>query len=482
MSFRLVLISVLPLLLLGGLVGWGGGPEIAVMGFHQVVIVAASLLTVGLGLLTLQAFFRRGRVADLGLGTGLAGFGAVYIWHGVFTGAVPPIRWLVYGPLSRIFFALCLLAVASNHRIGTLRRSAWALGSIVLVGFLGWASWRVAGAIGDWALRAGLSGVNSLRISLELTALAGSAVALLLVARRVEVGRVRSLVMLGVWFIVVQSLFFLVAGVWNVTWWVAHGFGALGTATLAVSVLVLSRSTHELVQKERHAEDDAARQAFLNNAAHALRTPLTSLVLNLKILQGSKLDAKNQHVVASAMRSVTRLRNLSDELMLAAVSGAGAQGLLMDRQEVDLADVAKAVLESFAEQASSAGVSLRVDAVPCRADVDAERISDLLFMLVENAVRFTTEGEVALSVVPRRRAVEIVVQDTGIGMTEEQLEQVFRPFGRPHEMAMMRTEGNGLSLIVARGIAEAHGGVLEAFSGGLGKGSRFRVRLPIRAT
>ncbi len=478
-STRLGLVAVLPLLLLGLLVGTTFGDYATpLVGFHRIVIIAASLVSIGLGFLTLQVFLDRGRVADLSLALGLATFGAVYIWHGVYTGHTPHFRWLVYGPLSRIAFAGFLLALASRKQVPNLKRSGWALLSMVIVGAFGFVSWSFGPTIASWAADAGASNINSMRLTLEIIALTGSSVALFMVYKFLATGSSRSLAMLGIWFVMLQSIYFLFAKPWDATWWIAHAFGASGSATLALSVLVLTRTSKITLMKERHEHDEAMRQTFLNNAAHALRTPLTSLVLNLRVLQNAQLDDRHKGVLDSAQRSAARLRHLSDELLLAAAAGKGTSRLDLNRRVTDLQKIAKTVLASFEEVASLKGITLNLESVPCKAWVDAERVSDLLSMLVENAIQYTPAGSVTVSIQPRRKGVDLTVQDTGIGMTPEHMDQVFRPFSRPHERAMMRTEGNGLSLVVARGIAEAHDGVLEASSAGPGKGSRFRVRLP----
>ncbi len=117
-----------------------------------------------------------------------------------------------------------------------------------------------------------------------------------------------------------------------------------------------------------------------------------------------------------------------------------------------------------------------------QAPCDEVRVEQILFNLLHNALKFTPrEGKVYVQVGADATHAVLSVRDTGIGMDASQLARLFQPFSQVHDPNNVRPGGTGLGLFVARGIAEQHGGSLQATSPGAGHGARFTLRLPLVA-
>ncbi|MCA1819875.1 MAG: ATP-binding protein, partial [Halobacteriales archaeon] len=112
-------------------------------------------------------------------------------------------------------------------------------------------------------------------------------------------------------------------------------------------------------------------------------------------------------------------------------------------------------------------------------EADRNRVLQILFNLVSNALKFTpSPGKVHVAVESTDGHVRIEVRDTGVGMTAAQLAELFRPFSRQHEQSLPGAGGTGLGLFIAKSLAEAMGGTLVATSPGVGLGSSFELILP----
>ncbi len=221
----------------------------------------------------------------------------------------------------------------------------------------------------------------------------------------------------------------------------------------------------------------ARERAFAAHAAHELRSPLASLRLHLERLRGRPgADPTASKAVHDALRALGRLQALVDHLLaLWTVQEAGAPR----RQRVDLAPVLYELADEVALLAAEAKLGLEVD-VPAHlpevyADVDQLRLA--VRNLLDNAIRHTPDGgRVLLRATAEDGWVEVVVQDTGVGIAPEHLPKVFDRFYRV-PTRVRGPEGSGLGLALVREVVEAHGGAVDVRSSP-GAGSEFRLRLP----
>ena len=165
-------------------------------------------------------------------------------------------------------------------------------------------------------------------------------------------------------------------------------------------------------------------------------------------------------------------------LLLLARADAGV--LRMDLKPMNPAQVIQEVYEQGRSLAHARDISLKLgDLTPATVKGDREQLRRLLLNLVDNAVKYTDAGgQVTISLHQDQQWVSLQVADTGIGIPQDEKEQVLQPFYRSDHATAQSDRGVGLGLSIVKSIAEAHGGKIEVDSTP-GRGSTFRVLLPV---
>lgn len=229
----------------------------------------------------------------------------------------------------------------------------------------------------------------------------------------------------------------------------------------------------------RLRELNEMRMQFINTAAHDLRTPLTPLKLAMSTLRLEGQEAKRPERLDMMQRSVARFELLIEDMLDASRLQAGR--LTLKRVPVDLDALVREALESFQDAAKKGGLVFDATGVlPARIDADPLKASQVVMNILSNAVKYTPPGgKVTLSLQEGSQDVTLRVQDTGLGMTPEQMSRLFQPFVRLHEGQPGVPKGTGLGLYITKGIVEAHGGRLTVQSDGPGRGSTFTVAWPL---
>ena len=219
------------------------------------------------------------------------------------------------------------------------------------------------------------------------------------------------------------------------------------------------------------ADTDEQRRRLLSDVSHELRTPLTVIQGNLEAIIDGLYPADEAHL-APILEEARLLARIVDDLRTLASAEAGR--LSLERDSVELGQLATDLAAGFTAQADAAGVRLTVDAPESAwIEADPERMRQVLANLVANALRATPrDGSVTIRVREGSDGAEIAVSDTGTGIPAEELERVFERFYRSPE-----SRGSGLGLPIAREIVRAHGGTIEARSEP-GAGTTMTVRLP----
>jgi two-component system, OmpR family, sensor kinase len=223
-----------------------------------------------------------------------------------------------------------------------------------------------------------------------------------------------------------------------------------------------------------------AQRRFTADASHELRSPLTALRGEIELAMRRKRDTEEyERVLASSLEEVDRMTQLADDLLTLARSDAG---VMEPRLKVsDLAERAEVVTERLRRRADAADVKLRFEAArPVHAVVDPALVDQLLWNLLDNAIKFTPAGgSVEVGVSARDHQVEIVVEDTGPGIPEKDRERIFDRFYRADTARTHSVDnpGTGLGLAIVRAIARAHGGEARAGAGRNG-GASFRITFP----
>jgi signal transduction histidine kinase len=241
------------------------------------------------------------------------------------------------------------------------------------------------------------------------------------------------------------------------------------------------------LRRERRDTLDALRQAvaardqFLNIASHELKTPLTSLQLQLQSLARSLQDGgAGKDRVSAKIRNLSRSTDRLGELVnrLLDVSTIAASGhVQIVREEMDLAELVRQVAARFEEAAAEAGSPVHVDAEgDARGSWDRMRLDAMLTNLVSNAVKYGRGCPIEVSVrALGDRSVGVKVRDHGIGIAPQDQARIFERFERA--VPERHYGGFGLGLWVARLVVEEHGGKIRVASSP-GDGSLFEVELP----
>ncbi len=230
-------------------------------------------------------------------------------------------------------------------------------------------------------------------------------------------------------------------------------------------------------------QQEALRKAMVSDIAHELRTPLSLIQGNLEaILDGYyELSPENIEAIHGDTVVMTRLVN---DLRVLAVAEAGQ--LTLEWEAVDMAELARRVVDRFSSQAAERKVALHVEIEPSIPPVrgDAQRLTQVLNNLLSNALRHTPAGgAITLSVRVqdggnKKRNVLVSVTDSGEGIAADALPHVFERFYRVDRSRSRASGGTGLGLPIARQLVEAHGGRIWAESAGPGEGSVFSFTLP----
>jgi signal transduction histidine kinase len=258
-------------------------------------------------------------------------------------------------------------------------------------------------------------------------------------------------------------------------------------AALQESNRTLERRVNERTADLRHAlervrEVNQIKANLISNISHELRTPLAHIKGYSELIVEEQLGSLNPEQVNAVQviqRASDRLGNLIEDLIQ--FSTASREGLKLNIQAVVLPEVANEVLARSLEKAKKAGVSLESnigDGLP-PVSADKERISWVLFQLIDNGIKFTPSGgNVQLSARLNNQKVVLAVIDSGIGIPEDRVKEIFEPFHQLDGSATRRYGGTGLGLALVKLILDSHDSMMLVESVE-DRGSKFSFPLPV---
>jgi signal transduction histidine kinase/response regulator RpfG family c-di-GMP phosphodiesterase len=242
----------------------------------------------------------------------------------------------------------------------------------------------------------------------------------------------------------------------------------------------------ELLLREQAARREAEtanrlKDEFLATVSHELRTPLNAILGWVTLIQNGRLpDEDRAKALDTIERNARSQKKLIDDLL--DVSRIITGKLRLDIQPIELVSIIESAVESVRPAAEAKGMILQTESelVICPFQGDANRIQQVIWNLLTNAVKFTPPGGMVLVKLKRVDGhIEIAVSDTGVGIAVEFLPYVFDRFRQADGSITKRHGGLGLGLAIVRHLVEMHGGTVDILSDGQGKGTTFTVRLPI---
>ncbi len=246
---------------------------------------------------------------------------------------------------------------------------------------------------------------------------------------------------------------------------------------------VAERTSELEIAKKRAEEADRVKSAFLATMSHELRTPLNSIIgftgILLKGLAGPLNDEQAKQL-RMVQNSASHLLELINDVL--DISKIEAGQLEVASEPVDMDEVVKKVIRSAAPLAEKKGLALLFEMAPEVGQIisDRRRVEQILLNLINNAIKFTNQGEVRIRCWTEEGWVMTSVSDSGIGIKPEDIEKIFKPFCQLDIGLSREYEGTGLGLSICKRLVELLGGKIWVESEGEGKGSMFKFSLPVR--
>ena len=243
---------------------------------------------------------------------------------------------------------------------------------------------------------------------------------------------------------------------------------------------LVTQTVRAQVIAEEAEQDSHLKDEFLATMSHELRTPLNAILGWARMLGSKRLSPERaDHATAAIERSAATLAHMVDDLLDVARIVKGA--LRLSPQAVDLRTVVQMALDAVRPLAAARNIQLTFAPAAYQAVAgDAERLQQIMWNLLTNAVKFTPEGgRVGVVIESSTDHVEIRVADTGHGIPPDFLPHVFERFRQADTATTQRHTGLGLGLHIVRQLVKLHGGTVRAESPGAGQGATFTVRLPM---
>jgi len=238
------------------------------------------------------------------------------------------------------------------------------------------------------------------------------------------------------------------------------------------------------VANERLKELDKLKSQFLSIASHDLRAPLTAIRNFMSImLDGTygKLPAAANEGMRQVFERATEMAKSVDSYLN--VSRIEQGRMKYDFVDADLLKILSDTVSIFKPNVEQKGLELKLnvpqgETFPIKADIG--KLQEVLNNLVDNSIKYTPKGSITVSLEKKGTQARLVIQDTGVGMTENTMRNLFKLFSPGEDSKKINPSSTGVGLYITKAHVEAHKGTIRAESNGEGKGSRFVVELPLK--
>ncbi len=256
------------------------------------------------------------------------------------------------------------------------------------------------------------------------------------------------------------------------------------TMTHMYAIVLRNGQYYETIEQNNKylTQLDKAKTEFLSIASHQLRTPLTAIDGYMTLLGVGgygEMPDQQKEVIGKTKENIRRLVTLVNDLLgLARIeTGSSLKGVLA--AEIDLRVIIDRVVDEVSMKAQKKNVSLEWErpAGEVKAFVDQSKMEQVFVNIIDNAVDYTKQGKVVVQLENKPQRILLKVRDTGIGIDKESLQQLFTKFHRSPNARIVRPDGTGIGLFIAKIYVEAHQGKIHVESK-VGKGTTFTVELP----
>lgn len=246
----------------------------------------------------------------------------------------------------------------------------------------------------------------------------------------------------------------------------------------------IRRANEQLEQANKHLQQlDQAKSEFVSIASHQLRTPMTGIMGYLSMMTSGdfgKIAPEHKKILFDLLSESQRMIRLINQFLN--VSKIEAGKFTYAQNPVQLETLIEREVKEVAKAAKDKGLKL-VMKIPKKklpiVTADGDKLEDVILNLVDNAIKYTAQGTIAVGVEQLGDQVHFYVKDSGIGIKKEDAGELFNKFVRGTGIAQIHPDGSGLGLFIAKSIIDAHGGRIWAESNGEGKGSTFQFTIPI---
>lgn len=244
-------------------------------------------------------------------------------------------------------------------------------------------------------------------------------------------------------------------------------------------VVTFNNVTYE-IELEKLKQLDKMKTEFVANISHELRTPLTAIKAYTETLLNMEVDRESQReFLETVYEQSERLESLLNDLLDFTLIESGTMEL--EYSEFDLCELIKEVVENLKQLAEKYKVKINVSCESISISADKRRIKQAIHNLVDNSIKFSDKSKeeryVNISVEKKEENLSIIIEDNGIGISQEDKEKIFEKFYRGDRSLTYEVPGTGLGLTIVQEIIKLHGGKINVNST-LGEGTTFELVIP----
>lgn len=235
-----------------------------------------------------------------------------------------------------------------------------------------------------------------------------------------------------------------------------------------------------ITAKNKAEEMNRIKSLFFANMSHELRTPMIGILGNAELLEMDITDATHREMVRTIYRSAMRLHETLNSIL--DISKIEVEGIHKTERLIDINNLVEESISLFRAAAVEKGliINYKNSAEPKKIYTDDNIVTKILNNLLSNAIKYTDTGSISVRLHCNEQNAVVEIEDTGIGVAEDNLDIIFEPFRQTSEGYSRKYEGTGLGLTITKRFVEVLGGTLKVKSV-LGKGSTFTVEIPINS-